>query len=294
MSLTSSTDARLGDRSFWRDLCPHLTIESADDVGQALPTQSLDRIDSRMKRDGYFGDRDAELERLAPAIGAAVEASLDLNLAPVFAWVYDQPWQCYQRLRGIIGHILGTDYLLLPDFWAWHVDPQKSESGWPPHRDKNFGSLARDGSPISLTAWIPLVDANPLNGCIYIVPAHQDPFYNTQHAAEQKDGLMYLPRARALPAKPGEYLIWNQAVLHWGGASSEFADAPRMSIALEFQKGRVPPFNQPLLEKFPAPNFPTRLRLIGKQILQYRHMYGFSDRLTAIANTLFHTSGHVD
>jgi hypothetical protein len=79
---------------------------------------------------------------------------------------------------------------------------------------------------------------------------------------------------RALPAKPGDFLVWNQAVLHWGSLSSEFAEAPRISMALEFQRGDIAPFREPLLDHETLPTFSERVRLIAMQILQYTHMYG--------------------
>ena len=30
---------------------------------------------------------------------------------------------------------------------------------------------------MSLTTWIPLTDVSPLNGCMYLLPAHMDPKY---------------------------------------------------------------------------------------------------------------------
>jgi hypothetical protein len=132
-----------------------------------------------------------------------------------------------------------------------------------------------------LTCWIPLSDATPLNSCMYVVPAHLDPGYNNA------SGQLPSPYAvRALPAKPGDYLIWNQAVLHWGSPSSEFGEAPRMSMALEFQRGDVSAFGAPLLAPDKAPSFAERLQLVARQILQYRDMYGFSAALTDLAGAL--------
>jgi hypothetical protein len=57
-------------------------------------------------------------------------------------------------------------------------------------------------------------------------------------------------------------------------------------MALEFQRGDIPAYNAPLLDLAAPPTFAERLKLIGKQILQYRHMYGYSDTLTALAENL--------
>jgi hypothetical protein len=97
--------------------------------------------------------------------------------------------------------------------------------------------------------------------------------------------------ARALPASPGDYLCWNQAVFHWGSGGSEFSDQPRMSMALEFQRGDIAPFNEPLLPQSPFPDFSMRLPLVAKQILQYQHMYGFSQNLRDLAAYILTQAG---
>jgi hypothetical protein len=272
--------SELSQANFWRELAPEMSIDGVARNSVTVPVQSLDRLRQRMAKDGYFQDSDEELGALAPKIADTIKRCVDRGLPAVFVWLYDEPWQCFGRLRPVIGNFLGPDYKMLPDFWAWHVDPKRAEAGWAPHVDRTRQSpLAADGTPLSLTCWIPLSEANPLNSCIYVVPAYLDPFYNRPSARSAP------PRPetiRALPAKAGDYLIWNQAVLHWGSGSSEFADAARMSMAIEFQRGDIDPFNVPLLDAIP--DFTGRLNLLGKQILQYRHMYSFTEELVAVAN----------
>jgi ectoine hydroxylase-related dioxygenase (phytanoyl-CoA dioxygenase family) len=130
--------------------------------------------------------------------------------------------------------------------------------------------LLPDRSPKSLTTWIPLSHATPLNSCMYIVPALLDPTYGTE--AEDQWKFQY-PSVRALPGGPGDFFIWNQAVLHWGSLSSPRAPESRVSMAFEFQRTDVPAFNQPLLPPLTILPFEARLQLIAKQVLQYRHMY---------------------
>jgi len=92
---------------------------------------------------------------------------------------------------------------------------------------------------------------------------------------------------RAVPATAGSMLAWNQAVLHWGGRASQLAAAPRSSAAFEFQRGDRPPFNKPLLDPAQAPPFRQRLGLVGKQVLQYKHMYHpLSPEIAAMAESL--------
>ena len=42
-------------------------------------------------------------------------------------------------------------------------------------------------------------------------------------------------------------------------------------------------FNEPLIEPCNIPNFNERLNLIGKQVIQYTHMYGFNKELVDLA-----------
>lgn len=283
------TYGQLLDRTFWQKRFPQLSIEKRDSTSSfTKPHQPLERITARMRKEGYFGDTDAIIARHATPLAKAAAECAAMGLPPVFTFLFDEPWECFHRLQPVLSHLLGHDYLLLPDFWTWHVDPSKGQSGWKPHRDKGHWSLAADGSPLSLTVWVPLSEANTLNSCMYIIPANQDPTYGTP-----QDSNFQAPTnaVRALPAKPGDYLCWNQAVYHWGSPSSEFATSPRISMALEFQRGDIQPFNQPLLYRAPYPNFNLRLQLIAKQILQYQHMYGFSQPLRDLATTILEQAG---
>jgi len=272
---------------FWKDRFPKLSISrrsAAPLQSQQRPHQQpLERIHERMMEDGYFGDSDAALIPLALALAEGVKTCVSMGLPPVFIFLCDEVWECFFRLHPVISHLLGDGYKFLPAFWVWHVDPKNRESGWRPHRDRGSIALAPDGSPFSLSLWIPLSDANPLNSCIYVVPSGLDPTYDTK----QENTFQASPvTIRALPAKPGDYLCWNQSVYHWGSPSSPFATEPRISMSLECQRGDILPFDNPLLEPLSTPDFPVRLRLVAKQILQYQRMYGFSQELCEIATRI--------
>jgi ectoine hydroxylase-related dioxygenase (phytanoyl-CoA dioxygenase family) len=172
---------------------------------------------------------------------------------------------------------------MLPDFWAWYIDPRAGTSGWAPHRDKGHRSLYPDGRPKSLTVWLPLTEATPLNGCMYVVPAYRDPTYNTPNDKEYRFTAQDI---RALPSPAGGLFMWTQAVVHWGSHSSPLAAGPRISIAFEFQRGDVPPMNTPLIPPLSSLSVPQRLRLICKQILQYAHMYPLTAQLKAFAEAV--------
>ena len=263
--------AEMTKEAFWRETFPDLTINGTEGAGvAALDADRLGLVSERMRVEGYFQEADPELVRLAGALSAGIERCAALSIPPVFVFLFDEAWQVFDRQRETLASLLGPGFQVLPDFWAWRVDPQAGQAGWRPHRDKGYQSLRPDGTPMSLTVWVPLTEAKPSNGCMYLLPADRDPVYGT---ADEKNWKVDFPAIRALPGKPGDWFCWNQAVLHWGGQTSKFCHEPRMSIALEYQRGDVPAMNEPLLGTSPALGFEDRLRLIAKQILQYQHMY---------------------
>jgi hypothetical protein len=181
--------------------------------------------------------------------------------------------------------VLDPEYRVLPAFWAWYVVPTESQAGWAPHRDRTGSLLRADDSPESLTVWLPLTEATPLNGCMYVYPAHlEDRSRASQTAVLAGAQLQHI---RALPATPGSLLAWNQQLLHWGGRASRLATEPRCSIALEFQRGDGPPFENPLIHPEQLPSFHLRLGLSGKLLLKYAPFHRFdSPELRALAVAL--------
>ena len=138
-----------------------------------------------------------------------------------------------------------------------------------------------DGSPKSLTTWISLSDATPLNGCLYVVPAQHDPTYATADETEMKFDYQSI---RALPATPGDFVIWNQALFHWGSRSSPQATESRVSMAFQLQRADVPPFDNPLMEPLAVPPFEARIKLIARQLYRYRHMYELDPELARMTS----------
>jgi hypothetical protein len=275
-------------KDFWKSTFPKLHIEDDQfikrEVNFQVPQDFSILLKAKIKKEGYFQIDPPNWETTnIPQMAETVSEMVKLGFPPPMAFLFDEFWLIFRKLNNIAVSVLGEGYLRLPDFWAWHVDPQKQQSGWKPHRDKSFKSLNPDGSPRSITFWIPLSISTPLNGCMYIVPANKDRTYGTENDAKWD---FDLPSIRALPAAAGTIFCWNQAVLHWGSQCSESEKIPRISIAFEFQSGDVEPYNQPVTDPQTIPTFDFRLKLIAKQILQYQHMYPLSDNLKAFAHTI--------
>jgi hypothetical protein len=279
--------SQLRREEFWRSFAAGLRtdgsmLQKASPL--ALPPEAVPEFMRQLKEDGYFqqsADWGVDLKLMANTARAISQA----DLPPVFAFLYDEFWYPFFRLRSVYEGLLGGRYYILPGCWVWNVDPKKGDSGWAPHRDAGRAALFDDGSPKSVTTWIPLSAATPLNGCMYIVPPSQDPTYATADEVNWKGKFDYAG-IRALPANPGEFLIWNQAVLHWGGKSSPRATESRVSMSFEFQRADVPPIHVPLIEPTRVLTFEMRLQLVCKQILQYHHMYKLDPEIARLAREL--------
>ena len=109
---------------------------------------------------------------------------------------------------------------------------------------------------------------------------------NTYGTPRQDQYQFELPAIRALPAAPGDVLVWHQAVLHWGSRGSWREKETRVSIAFEFQASDTEALRKPILPPGKLVPFETRLALIGRQILQYRHMYRIDPKIQKLAAEL--------
>lgn len=272
---------------FWHALLPSLHIVDADYVG-SVPLFDVEAglgetLRAQMRVEGYVQLPPPQWD-LPLAKMAALVARLDAEGIPLpFAFLFDEFWILFVKLGRLIETQLGPGFFMLPDFWVWLIDPQRDQAGWTPHRDKGHYALREDGSPKSVTVWIPLTDASTLNGCMYLVPADRDPTYGTPN---DREWTFAYPDIRALPAQAGSVLMWNQAVLHWGSHANTRETRPRISAAFEFQAGDIQPFNTPLMQPGRIPPFGERLKLVAKQILQYRHMYTLAPAVQAAAQQI--------
>lgn len=278
--------ARLKDRAMWEAFAPGLHIEDPHLLPQAsligLSEEQKPRIRAQILEEGYFQGSNVNWRLDLPLMVETVRRLSAASLPPVFAFLFDEFWVPFRKLAPVYQMLLGN-YALLPAFWIWDVDPQRSEAGWAPHRDKGRRSLLPDGSPGAISTWIPLTPATPLNGCMYLVPAQHDQTYNTPEEDRHRFDVQCV---RALPAVPGDFFMWNQAILHWGSMTSRYATGPRISMSVEYQRGDIPSLQGKLLDPHAMLPFRTRLWLIALQIMQYKHMYKLLAEVDQLAEDL--------
>jgi hypothetical protein len=281
------TEVRPDNIEHWRALCPALHVE-ADLDKPAYAIGDMDELLADLRIEGYVNVPGVLPESVFEPLRDCLSTLQQVHIPLAFSFVYDEMWLAFQGVARFVSAALGESYRALPDFWAWHVPATDQGAGWGPHRDKPLPTLDPDNSPHSLTVWLPFSDATPLNGCMHVLPAHRDERFGRRDWGGPDNNRVVDPQSiRALPAPAGSMLAWNQAVLHWGGRASRLAKAPRASAAFEFQRGDKPAFNQPLLDPQRMPTFTERLGLIGKQVLQYRHMYPAAPDVERIALDLF-------
>ena len=272
------------DAERWTALAPRLHVGggNAEEARVAFDGATLAHVNARIKAEGYFQLPPVAWPLPIGDVADAVRAVVTAGHLPIFSFMYDEAWLLFAALERLIAGILDDGYAMLPAIWAWHVDGQREQTGWRPHRDQDSTTLRADGSPKSLTVWIPLADATPRNGCMYVLPADRDPLYK---ATMQNDIQLELQDIRALPSPAGGVLGWSQALLHWGARGS--ADAPpRISLSIEFQRGDEAPIKQPLLSPQEIPSPAQRLKLILRQLVQHQNINSVTSEMLAFAKAI--------
>lgn len=265
---------RATNPEYWIDLNPQLTLSSDPFSASPAPFEALgtraEESILRLRREGYD-----QIDPIFPAprmanLAQAVQRVVDAGFPTPLAMVYDEFWQLIPALDRLLRPILGGAYVIVPDYWIYHIDGQRELGGWEGHRDDETGqwTLRDDGSPTLLTLWIPLTDATLDNACMYVLPTDRDPNFPDN---VEKDAVPFelLPEVRALPADAGSVLIWNQYALHWGAQRSPRARGPRISLAIYVQSADVDPYlAQPLDTSAPL-SFEERLAIASRAVIKY-------------------------
>lgn len=263
----------LGRREFWLAMNPELSITDRPNRDHAGPTSRLGGIDAAalrgsLRQRGYFHSEAAIDHAPCAPLARAMARLVEAGIPTPFLFVYDEVWQLLERSAVVLEELMGPGFLVGGDLWAWHVAADAQASGWAVHRDANIDGMLPDGSVGLITVWIPLTDANPANGCMYVLPTDRDPFVPDQ-LDRREVSPADLASVRALPAGPGDVLGWSTQLLHWGGRSSDDATAARMSLSIYGQRDDVPRYRDDFVRLDGAIPLHYRLGMVGRALLAY-------------------------
>lgn len=262
---------------YWRNLNPNLTI--SDDPFQGflgrstVAQEQLDAYALQLREEGYFQTDPVIPTATLDQMLECIEKVKSAGFPAMFALVYDVFYQAFAYFDSILAGILGAGYKLVPNFWVYYIETSDSGKGFEPHRDAEYANtIGADGMPTVITIWITITEANPLNSCMYILPANRDPEYaEAIHNLNTKATKFALEDVRALPTKAGTLSCWDQYVFHWGSRSSKRAKFPRVSYAAYCQRGDIPPVDD--VVAIPSiVDFKTRLGLICRGLYRYSYV----------------------
>lgn len=182
------------------------------------------------------------------AISATMENLKANGWPPVFVFMFDEAWRLCEALFEIMAPLIQDDRVLLEaSVYGWALDKQDGSPAQEkvggnfgtPHRDSSFSNChLHDGSSSILSVWIPTVDVDIENGCMYVIPRERDVYFDkSEDPAHLNPLLKGFPYAdvRPLPGKAGTVFVWHPNTIHWGSACSAYAPESRKSIAMAFR-----------------------------------------------------------
>ncbi len=262
------------DPQYWRELCLHLNIEEPQAVAApALNIADISKATDDIRWRGYLNIPSVIPEDLICRLQSGLDELVSAGIEPVYIYLYDEAWQLFESLRPLLSAILGEDYRTLPNFWAWYL-ADNGEKGWPPHHDCSAETVFDVGGDqifMSFSLWVPLVDVEEANGCMYVIPRDQEQKLPVDHEFKRE---CLVPFSSPLPVSAGSVLGWPQDLIHWGGEYKDTSLPARKSLSFEFQNTAFDPLTEPLLDTGNPPNFETRLKLLDQQFEKYRHITG--------------------
>lgn len=252
---------------FWRRLAPELTI--SDNMSQNLIVRSEAQKDAdrmRLINEGYLHLQQPGFTAPLDKISEAMERIVQAGMPAAFIGVYDEVWSIAAQMQAMISGLLGGDCALMPEFWACHAG--NGDAGATACRKRPGASLYRDKSPKVLSVWVPITDATPDNGCVYLVPADQDQNYGR---AEPERADARLHGIKAVPARAGDVVISTGETYQWRARTGRYnQDGPLMSLNWEFQNRSLEPVDGYLVDSYPNVSFETRLGLLAQQMPRHR------------------------
>jgi hypothetical protein len=264
-------------QAFWLQLAPRLHVDQpspstfSDSAGTLARLSPLDS--DHWRTSGYVRLPSLLNPSVSVSLAQAITTLHSHDLHPTFIYVYDEAWCVLDALRPHLSRLLGDDFDVLADVWAWHIDPRTDRGGWPIHRGWYEDVRDATDTPALLNVWIALTDATERNACIHLVPLSRDPHY----PADLHNLGSLADLALALPAPAGSGLVWNANAAHWGGTCDPSFDQPRISMSFTVRRRAALPHDFSCIR--PPLSFQQRLDLIASQFETYGHKELSADRL---------------
>ncbi|MDP2435412.1 MAG: hypothetical protein Q8P67_06685 [archaeon] len=195
----------LGDRAYWGSVCEERHVEDGEYQAAALRAHpegafgaqvEAAGLKARLVEDGYFqvparrlALRDSPAD-LYSSLADSVARLMQLGWPASFFVVFDEAWELARHCADLVEKTSGGNRNNL-DILLWYIDPNRDQSGFAPHRDRQPADSPAsfrqaDGTPMYATCWLPFTDACSDNSCLFVLPKWADPGY---HEGDPDDSL---------------------------------------------------------------------------------------------------------
>lgn len=229
-----------------------------NDADMSPAREAMNEKVSRIAEDLFAAGKVAD--RLIEEPFATRLAKLFAGLTDADFLVYGRGWR--DRLPGYfdlmsnpkildaVESLIGGELFANPVYNTRPKVPGVAAGAVPWHQDKSYWPDA-NSNPV-ITAWIPLVDSTPENGCLYIWPRthktrllsyHQEKITGTGYTEIDEEHLVKARRdAIAMPVRAGSAILFNDRCIHMSTPNN--SDHVRWSVDLRYQPTNQDPMPQ--------------------------------------------------
>lgn len=143
------------------------------------------------------------------------------------------------KILDAVESLIGGELFSNPVYNTRPKIPKVAAGAVPWHQDKSYWPDA-NSNPV-ITVWIPLVDANEINGCLHIKPrTHRKRLLKWHQESETGTGYTALHESQlgktktvVLPVSAGSAILFNDRCLHM--STPNVSDEVRWSVDLRYQ-----------------------------------------------------------
>jgi ectoine hydroxylase-related dioxygenase (phytanoyl-CoA dioxygenase family) len=202
-----------------------------------------------------------EMIRAGKILDALVDEPFETRLAKLFEGLSDAEFLEFGRswrdrhpgyftfmsnpkILDAVESLIGPELFSNPVYNARPKVPKVAAGAVPWHQDRSYWPGA-NANPV-ITVWIPLVDANEINGCLQIWPRthnteliehHAETYSGTAYTEVDMDHASLNPykkiRAVSLPVPAGSAILFNDRCIHM--STPNLSDSVRWSVDLRYQ-----------------------------------------------------------